>query len=243
MYCVVVQILMSQEACISQSAINMTQSTPVVRCNCVRGTVYVDRYIYTHLHKYIRVYVYAMSVRWSAEVRVAVALCSVWVCFAAFSVSPLSSPHQQQHRRHLNHHQYRGHVTHGLQCSVVERAITYSAAQGMTVPLSRPYESSTQDISPPLQEETPLLPPAPSDGPSAATSVLFTLLSALAILISYADRANISTTIVSMAQQYRWDSTFQGFVLTSFFGTYREHVWQTYTHIYIYTYIYTCVRT
>lgn len=49
-----------------------------------------------------------------------------------------------------------------------------------------------------------------------STSLPFTALAALAISISYADRSNISTTIIPMANMYNWDSFFSGLVLSSF---------------------------
>lgn len=48
----------------------------------------------------------------------------------------------------------------------------------------------------------------------------FTLLSALAITISYADRSNLSTAIIPMAENYHWDSVFSGLVLSSFWAGY-----------------------
>jgi len=48
----------------------------------------------------------------------------------------------------------------------------------------------------------------------------FTLLSALAIAISYADRSNISTAIIPMSSQFRWETSFSGFVLSSFWAGY-----------------------
>lgn len=48
----------------------------------------------------------------------------------------------------------------------------------------------------------------------------FTLLSALAIAISYADRANLSTAIIPMAARFNWDSTFSGLVLSAFWAGY-----------------------
>ena len=48
------------------------------------------------------------------------------------------------------------------------------------------------------------------------SSIIFTVLSALAIAISYADRSNISTSIIEMAKQFHWDSFFSGIVLSSF---------------------------
>lgn len=35
-------------------------------------------------------------------------------------------------------------------------------------------------------------------------------LSALAIFISYADRSNISTAVISMTQEFQWSNTFAG---------------------------------
>ena len=47
-------------------------------------------------------------------------------------------------------------------------------------------------------------------------SISFTLLAALAIAISYADRSNMSTAIIPMTEYYGWTSAFSGLVLSSF---------------------------
>lgn len=51
---------------------------------------------------------------------------------------------------------------------------------------------------------------------NTSVSIMFTLLAALAIAISYADRSNLSTAIIPMADQFHWDSFFSGLVLSSF---------------------------
>ena len=51
-------------------------------------------------------------------------------------------------------------------------------------------------------------------------TIPFTLLSALAIAISYADRSNLSTAIIPMAAAFHWDSLFSGVVLSAFWGGY-----------------------
>jgi ACS family sodium-dependent inorganic phosphate cotransporter len=45
-------------------------------------------------------------------------------------------------------------------------------------------------------------------------------LSAIAILICYADRSNISTSIIPMSDQYQWDARYQGIILSAFFAGY-----------------------
>ncbi|KAG2491886.1 hypothetical protein HYH03_009838 [Edaphochlamys debaryana] len=45
-------------------------------------------------------------------------------------------------------------------------------------------------------------------------------LCTLSIVICYADRSNISTAILPMAQQFGWDKAYQGIVLSMFFGGY-----------------------
>ena len=49
---------------------------------------------------------------------------------------------------------------------------------------------------------------------------LFTILSAIAIAVSYADRSNLSTAIIPMAENFKWDSFFSGIVLSSFWAGY-----------------------
>ena len=56
-------------------------------------------------------------------------------------------------------------------------------------------------------------------GPSTK-SIVFVLLSALAIAISYADRSNLSTAIIPMAREFKWDNFFSGVVLSSFWAGY-----------------------
>ena len=51
---------------------------------------------------------------------------------------------------------------------------------------------------------------------NVSASIVFTLLAALAIAISYADRSNLSTAIIPMADQFHWDGFFSGLVLSSF---------------------------
>ena len=69
------------------------------------------------------------------------------------------------------------------------------------------------------------LPPSSSSSSSVGPLVLgqsvpFTLLAALAIAISYADRSNLSTAIIPMAAEFNWDSLFSGVVLSAFWGGY-----------------------
>ncbi|KAG2453915.1 hypothetical protein HYH02_002118 [Chlamydomonas schloesseri] len=45
-------------------------------------------------------------------------------------------------------------------------------------------------------------------------------LCTLGIVICYADRSNISTAVLPMAQQFGWDKAYQGVVLSVFFGGY-----------------------
>ncbi|CAE7905549.1 PHT4 [Symbiodinium sp. KB8] len=66
---------------------------------------------------------------------------------------------------------------------------------------------------------------APSDaevgtdpGQDGWEAVVF--LCALGIMISYADRSNISIAIIGMAKDFQWDKAFEGTVLSAFFGGY-----------------------
>jgi len=45
-------------------------------------------------------------------------------------------------------------------------------------------------------------------------------LCSLGILICYADRSNISTAMITMSEQYHWEKSFQGVILSSFFAGY-----------------------
>lgn len=55
---------------------------------------------------------------------------------------------------------------------------------------------------------------------SKATMLTFTVLTAFAIAISYADRSNLSTAIIPMAYQYHWSTFFSGIVLSAFWAGY-----------------------
>jgi ACS family sodium-dependent inorganic phosphate cotransporter len=46
------------------------------------------------------------------------------------------------------------------------------------------------------------------------------LLASLSVVLCYADRANLSTAILPMAEQYGWDDAFKGVVLSAFFAGY-----------------------
>lgn len=51
-------------------------------------------------------------------------------------------------------------------------------------------------------------------------AVPFTVLTALAVAISYADRANLSTAIIPMTNELKWSTTFSGWVLSVFWAGY-----------------------
>lgn len=55
---------------------------------------------------------------------------------------------------------------------------------------------------------------------SATAWPLIVALCAVGIFISYADRSNISVAVISMAQEFSWSKTFEGVVLSAFFGGY-----------------------
>lgn len=54
------------------------------------------------------------------------------------------------------------------------------------------------------------------DGRTAA----FTALASASILVSYADRGNLASAIVPMAEQFGWSQGFEGLVLSAFFVGY-----------------------
>lgn len=56
--------------------------------------------------------------------------------------------------------------------------------------------------------------------PSAFSWEYLVALSALGIVICYADRTNLSTAVLPMAKQFGWDKAYEGMVLSSFFGGY-----------------------
>lgn len=123
-----------------------------------------------------------------------------------------------------------------LQVVLVVTAMT--AVTGFTIPFTclrssyfvpknlSPYNSpllrpSCSSLSPPrrlLASSRP--PPALSPLHSSPPPWPFLLLSSAAILISYADRANLATCILPMAQELDWPLSAQGLVLSSFFVGY-----------------------
>ena len=76
------------------------------------------------------------------------------------------------------------------------------------LPLDRRLHASSRPPSP-FSPSSPPPPPWP-----------FLLLSSAAILVSYADRANLATCILPMAQELHWSLPSQGLVLSSFFVGY-----------------------
>ena len=67
-----------------------------------------------------------------------------------------------------------------------------------------------------LRTSTQESPSVPSLQLPNSRPYLFTILTALAIAISYADRTNLSTSIIPMTDQYGWDASTSGLVLSSF---------------------------
>ena len=67
-----------------------------------------------------------------------------------------------------------------------------------------------------LRTSTQESPSVPSLQLQNSRPYLFTILTALAIAISYADRTNLSTSIIPMTDQYGWDASTSGLVLSSF---------------------------
>lgn len=51
-------------------------------------------------------------------------------------------------------------------------------------------------------------------------TLAFTALASASILVSYADRGNLASTIVPMGEQFGWSPAFEGLVLSAFFGGY-----------------------
>ena len=51
-------------------------------------------------------------------------------------------------------------------------------------------------------------------------TIAFTALASASILVSYADRGNLASTIVPMGEQYGWSPGFEGLVLSAFFVGY-----------------------
>lgn len=82
------------------------------------------------------------------------------------------------------------------------------------------------------EDETKCAPNTRSDDANAALSpstavsessnrwrfaLSFTVLTALAVAISYADRSNLSTALIPMRAEYNWDATTSGAVLSAFY--------------------------
>eukprot|EP00200_Dunaliella_tertiolecta_P010630 CAMPEP_0202374722 /NCGR_PEP_ID=MMETSP1127-20130417/5492_1 /ASSEMBLY_ACC=CAM_ASM_000462 /TAXON_ID=3047 /ORGANISM="Dunaliella tertiolecta, Strain CCMP1320" /LENGTH=767 /DNA_ID=CAMNT_0048971947 /DNA_START=858 /DNA_END=3162 /DNA_ORIENTATION=+ len=75
--------------------------------------------------------------------------------------------------------------------------------------------ASTLSIDDPGEEQRPPRP----QGDSGAWKYLVALC-ALSVVICYADRSNMSTAILPMAEQFGWEKAYQGIVLSSFFTGY-----------------------
>ncbi|EFJ49564.1 hypothetical protein VOLCADRAFT_59482 [Volvox carteri f. nagariensis] len=73
---------------------------------------------------------------------------------------------------------------------------------------------------PPLTRFPPTLSPRPSTPPPRQKTAAQVALCTLGVVICYADRSNISTAVLPMAQQFGWDKAYQGVVLSVFFGGY-----------------------
>lgn len=65
----------------------------------------------------------------------------------------------------------------------------------------------------------PPSPPNPEGGSWAGWQLLVALAT-MSMVICYADRSNMSTAILPMAQTFGWDKAYQGVVLSAFFGGY-----------------------
>lgn len=66
----------------------------------------------------------------------------------------------------------------------------------------------------------PIVAPVKPPSDTRWSAIVFTLLSALAMAISYADRSNLSTAIIPMTKAFQWDSLFAGVVLSAFWAGY-----------------------
>lgn len=98
-------------------------------------------------------------------------------------------------------------------------------------------KSSSQDVHPSVEEEDKeecrdmegLLAGRDRDGGSddddsggkiSRNTIAFTALASASILVSYADRGNLASTIVPMGEQFGWSPGFEGLVLSAFFVGY-----------------------
>ena len=59
-----------------------------------------------------------------------------------------------------------------------------------------------------------------SGGEVNRNTIAFTALASASILVSYADRGNLASTIVPMGEQFGWSPGFEGLVLSAFFVGY-----------------------
>ena len=59
-----------------------------------------------------------------------------------------------------------------------------------------------------------------TDGDGSSDWITLTALAAAAIFVCYADRSNISTAIIPMAEAFSWDKIAEGGVLSAFFYGY-----------------------
>ncbi|KAG1667951.1 hypothetical protein FOA52_008323 [Chlamydomonas sp. UWO 241] len=81
------------------------------------------------------------------------------------------------------------------------------------------FDTSPLMVSP-LKGDRPDDKGSPAGGLGSPNWKLLVGMAAVSVIISYADRSNISTAILPMATDFGWDKAFQGVVLSSFFAGY-----------------------
>ncbi|KAF8063765.1 PHT4 [Scenedesmus sp. PABB004] len=86
--------------------------------------------------------------------------------------------------------------------------------QPPAAPSAPPSRSGSKDLE-------AALPGAPGGGePGNPSWLTLVLVAAAGVVICYADRSNMSTAILPMAEAFNWDKAFEGVVLSAFFAGY-----------------------
>lgn len=115
-------------------------------------------------------------------------------------------------RRQNHHHQVLTTFSGGMS-TTRERGVT--AIEMTAMPSGRDDESIAGDAKVDVDARW-----TSTSSTDEATWKRLTTLAALAIAICYADRSNISTAIIAMGRELRWDKTTEGLILSAFFYGY-----------------------
>ncbi|WIA14336.1 hypothetical protein OEZ85_002865 [Tetradesmus obliquus] len=99
-------------------------------------------------------------------------------------------------------------------------AATQPQQQGLSPPGTSISRSSSSSASSQNDVESGLQRGSGSNEPQNRDWLKLVTVAAIGIVICYADRSNMSTAILPMAEAYHWDKAFEGVILSAFFAGY-----------------------